>query len=347
MTEIDAQIGDADEEGGGTAAFVSPYRILLVHGRRWVDHYVERILRATAGEVEVQQGVGQMPPDGYYDILVADYDGLSTGERTLLVESFADYKRDTRLILLSAGAVREDLPTLFGAHMLTNLVARTDATGAQELFVTIQKLLRGEIFGVEKYYAWGAEPIVRRIASSLERDAVMAEALAYARTRGIQPRFIDLFSTTVEELVMNALYNAPTDAGGQYRFAATDRRIPVALQPHEAIVLKFVSDGLRLGVSVADPFGSLSEPLLLEYLAKCFRRDDDQVDQKMGGAGLGLYYVFDCVSNMVVNISPGSRTEVIGLIDVRHGHREFAARGKSFNVFTAGKRRVYRAAIAP
>ena len=88
-----------------------------------------------------------------------------------------------------------------------------------------------------------------------------------------------------------------------------------------------------MAISVCDPFGSLTRERLLQYLSKCFRKGDDQVDTKAGGAGLGLYYVFECLSHFIVNIHPGKRTEMIGLIDVRKGYKEFSAMNKSFNVF--------------
>jgi hypothetical protein len=320
-------------------------RVLFVHGRRFTDHYVERILRASLENVEVQQGLASVPMEDQIDMLVVDYDGLSMSERTLLVETYADYKYETRLILLSAGSVREDLPMLFGAHVLTNLIARNDSGGAQELFVTLQKLIRNDVFGIEKYFPWGTASMTRRVQSSDDRDAILDETTAFAEARGIQPRFSELLLTVVDEMLTNALYNAPVDEYGRFRYASTDRNVPIYLAPHEAAQFKIACDGVRLGVSIADPFGSLSEPLLLEYLAKCFRRDTDQVDQKQGGAGLGLYYMLQSMSQLVVNISPRQCTEVIGVLDIRHGMREFAAGGKSFNVFTHGQRRHLRAAV--
>lgn len=326
-------------------AAVSGRRALLVHGRRWADHYVERILRSAVDQVTIQQGLSTVPAQDAVDIVVVDYDGLSLSERTLFIETYADYKQETRIVLLSAGAVRDDFPMLFGAHVLTNLVARNDGTGAQELFITLTKLLHGEVFGIEKYFPWGISPLVRSVASSDDREAVLDETSAFAEARGVQPRFVELLLSVVDEMVTNALYNAPVDADGRFRYAATDRRVNIELEPHEAAELKLTCDGIRIGVSITDPFGSLSEPLLLEYLAKCFRRDADQVDRKEGGAGLGFYYLLQSMSQLVVNISPARRTEVIGMLDIRHGMREFAAGGKSFNVFTEGERRTLRSAL--
>jgi len=191
-------------------------------------------------------------------------------------------------------------------------------------------LLRGNIFGLEKYFPWGLEPRRFYLRTSSQKDEALREAEAYAAEVGIRSRFATLLCTVVDELVSNAIYHAPV---GQGRHAHVRRDQEVTLDQAEAIEVKLVCDGRRLGVSVADPFGTLTRERLLAYLSKCFRKGADQIDEKEGGAGLGLYCVFQSLSHLVVNISPGKQTEVVGLIDVGGSFRDFAARNKSFNVF--------------
>jgi signal transduction histidine kinase len=101
--------------------------------------------------------------------------------------------------------------------------------------------------------------------------------------------------------------------------------------------MRFGADGKRLALSVQDPFGSLDAAKVIDYLTKCFRRGDDQIDQKEGGAGLGLYLMYESLSHFVVNIHAGRRTELIGVVDITGSYREFARRSKSFNVFLEGE----------
>jgi len=61
------------------------------------------------------------------------------------------------------------------------------------------------------------------------------------------------------------------------------------------------------------------------------------VDQKKGGAGLGLYFLLNLVHHFVVNIVPGKATEAIGLLEVTRSYREYSSRARSFNVFVAEK----------
>ena len=62
-------------------------------------------------------------------------------------------------------------------------------------------------------------------------------------------------------------------------------------------------------------------------------RGGDQIDQKDGGAGLGLYYIFESLNHLIVNVAPNRRTEMIGLMDISGTFRDFAERPKSLNVF--------------
>ena len=104
------------------------------------------------------------------------------------------------------------------------------------------------------------------------------------------------------------------------------------------VTLRFGADGKRLGISVSDPFGSLDPQRVLDYLSKCLRRGEDQIDRKEGGAGLGLYMMFDFVTHLVVNIQRGSRTEFVGLADITSSFRDLVGRAKSFNLFVEGRR---------
>ncbi|OGQ13269.1 MAG: hypothetical protein A2138_07205 [Deltaproteobacteria bacterium RBG_16_71_12] len=175
------------------------------------------------------------------------------------------------------------------------------------------------------------------VRGSVEREALLAAARDFALAAGAQGRFADLLCNACDELLTNALYNAPVDREGKPRFAHLSRTTPVQLEPSEAIAVTFASDGVDMGISVVDPFGSLAVPTITQYLAKCLRRGSDLVDDKEGGAGLGLYYVFEAVSHFVVNLQVDEKTEMIGIVDVRGRYKDFLQRPKSFNVFVAAR----------
>lgn len=273
------------------------------------------------------------PTDGGAGLVLAHYEALEeaarVGLRTLPVGS--------RLLLLSSGECRADFVELFASGALTNLVGVDgESVDAAELTVTLKKLLGGPLFGLEPYLEEGAPPPeVIRLAFSSEREPVLERVDQYARAAGAPSHVVARLCGVADELITNAIYDAPTDGAGGKPFHSLDRRVKVGLPRGASVEVKLQRGHSRLGISVSDPFGSLEEKRILSTLARCFKKDADQIEQKQGGAGLGLYYVLESVSQLVINIERGVRTEMIGFVMLGYPYRRAAARGKSFNIFVA------------
>ncbi len=298
-----------------------------------------RLLRWSVGDVAVSDSIAGIGDWSQHDMVVVHYDALAPAEQTELMENQRALARPPTLLLLSEREAERDLAKLFGARVLTNmLVINETGFDVADLLVTVQKMRRGEIFGLEKYFAWGVEPRSIQITSSIEKASVLDAISDYVAGLSVPSRLSGSIRAVADEFLANAIYNAPVDQCGLPRFASRSRTVPVFLDQDESIEVRFCCDGRRFGVSTTDPFGSLVPARMLDSLAKAYRRGDDQISEDMGGAGLGFYQILVCLSHFVVNIEPGVRTEMIGLVDVRGDYRTFASAGKSFNVFTRGQR---------
>jgi len=84
---------------------------------------------------------------------------------------------------------------------------------------------------------------------------------------------------------------------------------------------------------VSDPFGGLTPSTVKRYIAKGLRRGEDQIDDKAGGAGLGLFLLFEGLGSLIVDVRQGQRTEVMGLLDIRGSFRNAVNTPKSLNIF--------------
>ncbi len=305
----------------------------VVHSDAAVRRQLAQILRAVSRPV-TEMPRFRVPSAAERPLLVLiDYDALDGEQVSELISFHARKPSDTRILLVSGGKCRQDFVSLFGDRVLTNLMSGHEPFLGEELLVTVQKLLHGDIFGLNKYLAAGILHRELTIRGSADKQMVLDEVAQYTSSLGIHSRLASQFSSVVDEFVSNAVYNAPVDAEGKRKYAHYSRDRAVTLEPSEYATVTLASDGRRVGVSVQDPFGSLAEGRLLGSLARCFRRDENQIEGKEGGAGLGFYHVFEQLSHFVVNIRPGARTEMIGMIDVRGSFRDFASRGKSFNLF--------------
>ena len=54
---------------------------------------------------------------------------------------------------------------------------------------------------------------------------------------------------------------------------------------------------------------------------------------RAGGAGLGLYLSFLTLNKFIINISPGKKTEMIGLCDIRSSSKNFNLLDKTLTIF--------------
>lgn len=222
--------------------------------------------------------------------------------------------------------------------LLDNFIAnRTPSDWTiNELRVTIQKILRQDFFGLEKYLAPGTPITKLSVRGSTDRDDYNAVVMKYAEENRLGQYMAKLVFGITEELLMNAIYDAPV-AGGRHHYGDLPRTTVVELKPDEYSELRFGCDSHVFGISVQDPFGALTRPKLFQYLKKVLRRTDSTnlIDTKKGGAGLGLFKILYSSHSLVCNVELEKRTEVMALIDLKHQVRDFSKMARSVHYFAA------------
>jgi hypothetical protein len=242
----------------------------------------------------------------------------------------------TRLVLHATAQTEDYLPLMAERRFLRNLIAKNDEPlEPEELIITAEKLLRQDLFGIQKYLLWGVEPLCVAIKDSALKQDYIREVSDYATSLGCGERTIELIETIVDELVTNAIYNAPRTADGEPKYAKLSRREQVVLEDDEVGELQFACDGDYIAIAQIDPFGSLTQETVVSYLNRCLVKGPSQFSEATGGAGIGLFRVFQSLSKFVVNIDPGKKTEVISLIDLRLSMKRFRQAAKSFHIFVA------------
>jgi len=139
---------------------------------------------------------------------------------------------------------------------------------------------------------------------------------SYFKQLGIRLRVLNKANMVVEELLMNAIYDAPVDAEGKELYNHLLRTEPVVLKPEEQGTLSYACDGLLLAVSVEDPFGALDRQTILDYLQSCYEGKAGTLNQSKGGAGRGLFQIMETADLVVMNVNPHLKTEVIAIINI-------------------------------
>ncbi len=182
------------------------------------------------------------------------------------------------------------------------------------------KVLRGDIFGVGKVLPWGTRIHSEMVNNHDERTQALANVSQYARALGLRAKYREAIELVLDELLMNALYNAPVGTDGKPLFMEVAPAERGSLRLERPVILQVACDGSRFAASVRDSFGSLQRETVLAYLIRC-ASSPDQIERKTSGAGLGLWLVANNVTELVVNLLPGIATEVLTVFDL-HAPRQ-------------------------
>ena len=182
------------------------------------------------------------------------------------------------------------------------------------VYVTAQKLLTGDIFGIEKYLPEGTPVHYARLRDFEGRGQAIQTVLDFAEQNKMRRQVRSAIGQVCEELLMNALYDAPVDADGKQIFAEIDPHDRTKTKSPRPVSIRYAATEDRFAVAVRDRFGRLAKNTILSYIEKCIH-SPNQIDRKTYGAGLGLYLVANAAASYVVNVAYGVATEVVCTFD--------------------------------
>ncbi len=302
--------------------------ILIVHPDRKTQRVVQRILGATGYRVniadDVEQGIRLI---GHHAPALVVVDGsVVLSDRAEAFFDAAEARGTEACMTLLGNTNPDDIPKILMRGAVTNLLVHQMPTLAEELTITAHKLLRRDLFGLEKYLLWGVDPRVAELTKGSDRAALVEQVANDLRTAGQSPRVASMAMLVTDELLSNAVHNAPVDAAGTHFRRDLARDQEVQLQPGETVRLRWACDARYVAIEVNDSFGSLDRKTILHALGK------NDVRESGGGAGMGLALTYRSCDHLVFNLSPGHKTEIIALIDVRQSPTDRLP-ASSYNVF--------------
>jgi hypothetical protein len=242
------------------------------------------------------------------------------------------FSADTPVLVLMQQSPDELAPMIEGGAM-SYLMANPMPLLAEELASTVAKLSRRQIFGLEKYLAWGIEIRERTLTDPEQRRELVEEIQNDVQRASLGPR-AGAAALIADELISNAVYNAPVDAAGAH-VQRDDGAEPRGKTDRDVVTLRYACDARYLAIEVEDRYGSIDRNTILRSLTKAASRTQNKVSRGTRGAGIGLASVYGSCNHLVFNLDPGRRTQVIALIDVRFRPAELGNTTCSFGIFQA------------
>jgi DNA-binding response OmpR family regulator len=302
--------------------------ILIVHPDRKTQRVVQRILGVTGYRVDIaddlEQGIRLMQMHPPLLVVVDGSAAMSPHADAFFTEALQRGTEACMTLLAQDAALH--VTKILGMGAITNLLVHPMPVLAEELTITAHKLIHRDLFGAEKYLLWGTQLHVHTLTKSTERSALVQQIADSVRSRGQSARVASMAQLVADELVSNAVHNAPVDSAGGHFRKDLARDTELELEGRHTVRLRWGCDARYLAIEVTDQFGTLDRDTILKSLAKSDVRDSG------GGAGMGIALSYRSCDHLVFNLSPGKRTEIIALIDVRYPPAERAP-VSSYNVF--------------
>lgn len=176
----------------------------------------------------------------------------------------------------------------------------------------------------------------REFTSSKEKDSILGEVRAFVQASPKSATILDAVVTSTDEMISNAIYNAPVDENNQHTFKDRDRSEKIELPSSGAAKIFMAHDGQWLVVGCVDPYGSLYPSQLLSHLARSYEAGADSVMNVdgPGGAHIGTRMMLDMCVGFYVAVEDGVRTLVAVTFPFGKSNRQMGKMPKAVHVFS-------------
>ncbi|MCM2322619.1 MAG: hypothetical protein NDJ90_05105 [Oligoflexia bacterium] len=210
---------------------------------------------------------------------------------------------------------------LFG-HFIFRNYGNPKEAGAQYgrlVLATIQE----RAFGLEKLLQENAKIQTVKLQSTVQKQGAVEAIKNYLLAAKFQSRMASVIANAVDEILMNAMFDAPVDDIGRPLFASVSRSTAMKLEGRHAVEISVGFDGRYVGLTAVDSFGSLDKAKLLSHISKVYTEEEYKVKTSVAGAGIGLATVFRSGGSFFFSSESRHRTEVTVFFKRTDSFREF------------------------
>lgn len=237
------------------------------------------------------------------------------------------------IIIITSYDVNEFID-IIKEHGFTQVITKHGRMSLKEIEVTIEKMLSGDIFGVQKYFPQMKEMPAAlnqfprtfanntlytcKIRTLYERGELTDRIAAQFKSQKKAPE--STIKLVLDEITSNAMFRAPVNDHGEFKYQTKNAHHDILTAHNDIILDEEDQFTLQFGVSdewiimsCLDPHGRLTKK---EILYRLHRHLSTEGESGMPAGlhdphGRGIFLLREQLSAVVFNIERGRRTEVI------------------------------------
>jgi hypothetical protein len=286
------------------------HKILIVSSEPAMRRSLKRLMTATGAVTEFVNDLGKLPEEAP-SLIAVDLRGPNPPKMKDLERVFPE----VRIICIVGAQDFGQMVECLKSQRCGSVITFDESFEPEDFIVTVTKLLHGQVFGLQKYFPWGVTLYNMEIASYEEKVKALDVLNAYAELAGARGPVRDRMALVAEELIINAMYHAPSDENGKPLYQHLPRKDLAGRKFDRAVKVACASNGQLFAVAVRDAYGSLDKETVTKFLSKGTQKSLTP-ETKESGAGLGLVTALKNANKLVFNLAPGAGSEVIALFDL-------------------------------
>lgn len=188
----------------------------------------------------------------------------------------------------------------------------------------IRTALSHSSFGLQNQMSSGTPILSYRFDSSQQKALGVEATEKYLLEKGINARIASLIATAVDEILLNAIFDAPADASGNQIYSQLPRRTILMLPRERSVELHVGVDGEYIGISIVDYFGSLKRDTVLKRAIQVVN-GDYVPDMTVQNGGLGIAMVVRTGGSFFFVSETQVKTEVSMFFKRAESYKEFTS----------------------
>jgi len=187
-------------------------------------------------------------------------------------------------------------------------------------------------FGLVRYFPETTPLSDLAITRSGQKRAAVDAIQSFFTKQNVNSRLAALVAQACDELLMNAIFDAPILPNGMPLRRGTGRDADFELIEKEHVHLSMASSDDYVGICVSDQFGSLKKNVLMSFLSKDYQGEDYVLRKGDPGAGLGLHGIVQSGLSLLFLCKPLVRTEVMIFFSKNASYKTFRSGFRFFSV---------------
>lgn len=177
-------------------------------------------------------------------------------------------------------------------------------------------------FGLQRYLPSDATLKTIQLTQSSHRNPAVQALENVLQKENITARLASAVARAVDELLMNAIFDAPVFPDGKPSRKHFDRAHNFTFETNEHIELSIGRSNDYLGVCVTDHFGMLSKEVVLSFIRQNFKKSPYNPESGKSH-GLGLNGVIQSGLSLLFVSKPKSKTEVMVFFPRAQSYKDF------------------------